>query len=196
MPDLLSTRILSSNCRRKAHPVPDGYGENGIWVRGGHDFAESRVPGAIGTGRWPNLTAWVGEATWVERRVALADARRQVARVRAENWSVLSEDAVKTWRRVEPERRYRYVNWTSAHGFDGPTHAPPLRMRLRCWHDVVIETKNGRRIVLREEGLRDDDERTITRAIERWRGRRGKGADEPFTVRESRISKRQPRPMP
>ncbi len=179
-----------------AYPVPDGYGENGIWVRGEHDYAYPRVPGAIGTGRWPTLTAWVGEATWVERRIALVDARRQVARVRAENWRVLSEDAVKIWQSVEPEYRFRYVNWISARGFDGPDHAPPLRMRLRCWYDVVIETKTGRRVVLPEEGLRGDDLRTVNRAIARWRTQRGKGADEPFTVCEFRISKRQPRPMP
>ncbi len=47
----------------KACPVPDGYGENGIWVRGEYDYTYPRVPGAIGTGRWPTMTAWVGEAT-------------------------------------------------------------------------------------------------------------------------------------
>ena len=28
------------------HPIPGGYGENGIWVRGRHDYAERRVSGA------------------------------------------------------------------------------------------------------------------------------------------------------
>ena len=180
----------------KAYPVPDGYGENGVWVRGKHDYDETRVPGAIGTGRWPTLSAWVGEATWVERRIALVDARRQVARVRAENRRMLSKDAVELWQSVEPEHRFRYVEWISAYGYEGPIHTPPLRMRLRCWYDVVIETKNGRRIVLREEGLRGDDERTVCRAIARWRKHGVKGADEPFTVREFRISKKQPRPLP
>ena len=41
--------------------VPDGYGENGIWVRGEHDYAEPRVAGAIGTGLWSTMIAWVGE---------------------------------------------------------------------------------------------------------------------------------------
>ena len=48
----------------REHPVPDGYGENGIWVRGEHDYDDSRVPGAIGTGLWSTMIAWVGEATW------------------------------------------------------------------------------------------------------------------------------------
>ena len=180
----------------KVYPVPDGYAENGIWVRGEHDHADSYVPGAIGTGRWPNLTAWVGEATWVERRIALVDACRQVARVRAESWFRLSEDDAKRWQSVAPERYFRYVNWVGARGLDGPAYTPPLRMRLRCWYDVVIETKNGKRIVLREEGLRGDDERTVSRAIARWRKQREKGADEPAAVREIRISRKQPRPMP
>ena len=179
-----------------AYPVPDGYGENGIWVRGKHDYAETRVPGAIGTGRWPTLSAWVGEATWVERRIALLDACRQVAGVRAESWFTSSEEAVETWQGVEPEHRFRYVKWISAYGYNGPLHTPPLRLRLRCWYDVVIETKNGKRIVLREEGLRGDDERTVSRAIARWREQRRKGADEPVAVCGFRISKKQPRPMP
>ena len=81
---------------------------------------------------------------------------------------------------------------------DGPRYAPPLRMRLRlrCWYEVVIEGAKGRRIVLREEGLRGDDARTTSRAIGRWRELEGKGAREPIAVREFRIAKRQPRPMP
>ena len=67
------------------HAVPDGYGENGIWVRGEHDYAEPRVAGAIGTGLWSTMISWVGEETWVERRIPFVDARRQVAKVRAEN---------------------------------------------------------------------------------------------------------------
>ena len=35
------------------HPVLEGYGENGIWIRGQRDYAEPRVAGAIGTGRFP-----------------------------------------------------------------------------------------------------------------------------------------------
>ena len=50
----------------REHPVPDGYGENGIWVRGEHDYAEPRVAGAIGTGIWSTMIALVGVATWVE----------------------------------------------------------------------------------------------------------------------------------
>ena len=67
---------------------------------------------------------------------------------------------------------------------------------MRCWHEVVIETANGRRIVLREEGLRGDDARMTSRAIGRWRELEGKGEREPVVVLEFRIAKRQPRPMP
>ena len=69
-------------------------------------------------------------------------------------------------------------------------------MRLRCWYEVVIGTATGRCIVLREEGLRGDDARTTGRAIGRWRKMQDKGAGEPVAVREFRIAKRQPRPMP
>ena len=47
----------------REHPAPDGYGENGIWMRGEDDYAEPRVAGAIGTGIWSTMIAWVGEAT-------------------------------------------------------------------------------------------------------------------------------------
>ena len=180
----------------REHPVPDGYGENGIWVRGEHDYAEPRVAGAIGTGIWSTMIAWVGEATWVERRIAFVDARRQVAKVRAENSRSFSGDAIERWQDIEEEACFRYVSWIGARGIDGPRHAPPLRMRLRCWYEVVIGTAKGRRIVLREEGLRGDDARTASRAIGRWRKVRGKGEGEPVAVREFRIAKRQPRPMP
>ena len=180
----------------REHPVPDGYGENGIWVRGEHDYAEPRVAGAIGTGVWSTMIAWVGEATWVERRIAFVDGRRQVAKVRAENSRSLSGDAIERWRDIEEEACFPYVSWVGARGLDGPRHAPPLRMRLRCWYEVVVGTANGRRIVLREEGLRGDDARTTSRAIGRWRELEGKGAREPVAVLEFRIAKRQPRPLP
>ena len=180
----------------REHRVPDGYGENGIWVRGEHDYAEPRVAGAIGTGIWSTMLAWVGEATWVERRIRLVDARRQVAKVRAENSRSLSGDAIERWRDIQEDVCFRYVSWIGARGLDGPRHAPPLRMRLRCWYEVVIGTAQGRRIVLREEGLRGDDPRTTGRAIGRCHELEGKGAREPVAVREFRIAKRQPRPMP
>ena len=60
----------------------------------------------------------------------------------------------------------------------------------------MIGTAQGRRILLREEGLRGDDPRTTSRAIGRWRELEGKGARAPVAVREFRIAKRQPRPMP
>jgi len=181
---------------RREHPVPDGYGENGIWVRGEYDYAEPRVPGAIGTGLWSTMIAWIGEASWVERRIALVDVRRQLAKIRAESRRTFSGDAMECWRNAEMGTRFRYVSWIGARGLDGPRHAPPLRMRLRCWYDVVIGTAGGKRIVLREEGLRGDDARTIRRVIERWRESQDKGSEEPVEVREFRISKKQPRPMP
>ena len=116
----------------REHRVPDGYGENGIWVRGEHDYAEPRVAGAIGTGFRSTMIAWVGEATWVERRIAFVDARRQVSKVRAENSWSFSRDAIERWRDIEEESCFRYVSWIGARGLDGPRHAPPLRVRLRC----------------------------------------------------------------
>ena len=180
----------------REHPVPDGYGENGIWVRGEHDYAEPRVPGAIGTGLWSTMISWVGEATWVERRFPFVDARRQVAKVCAENSRSFSKDEIERWRDIEEGVCFRYVSWIGARGLDGPRHAPPLRMRLRCWYEVVIGTAKGRRIVLREEGLRGDAARTTGRAIARWRKLQDKGESEPISIREFRIGKRQPRPMP
>ena len=180
----------------REHPVPDGYGENGIWVRGEHDYAEPRVAGAIGTGIWSTMITWLGVATWVERRIALVDAQRQVTKVRAEkSWS-FSGDTIERWRDIEEDVCFRYVSWIGARGLDGPRHAPPLRMRLRCWYEVVIETAKGRRIVLRQEGLRGDDARTTSRAMGRWRKVQDKGESEHVSAREFRIAKRQPRPMP
>ena len=178
------------------HPVPAGYGENGIWVRGEHDYAEPRVPGAIGTGLWSTMISWVCEATWVERRIPFVDARRQLAKVRAENKRSFSRDEIERWRDIEEDVCFRYVSWIGARGLEGPRHAPPLRMRLRCWYEVVIGTAKGRRIVLREEGLRGDAARTTSRAIGRWRDLQGKGVSEPISIREFRIGKRQPRPLP
>lgn len=140
------------------------------------------------------MIAWVGEASWVERRLSLVDARRQVVKVCAENSRLFSRDAIERWRDVEEGSFFRYVSWIGARGLDGPRHAPPLRMRLRCWYEVAIETAQGRRIVLREEGLRGDDARTMHRAIARWRTLQGK--EEPVAVRAIRIAKKQPRPMP
>ena len=94
--------------------MPGGYGENGIWVRGEHDYAESREPGAIGIGIWSTMIVWVGEATWVERRIPFVDARRQVAKVRAENSRPFSTDASERWRDIEGEYRFRYVSWIGA----------------------------------------------------------------------------------
>ena len=121
-------------------------------------------------------------------------ARHQVAKVLAENSWSFSGDAIERWRDIEEEACFRYVSWIGARGLDGPRRAPPLR--IRCWYEVVIETAKGRRIVLRDEGLRGDDVRTTSQAIGRWRKVQGKGTGEPIAVREFRIAKRQPRTMP
>ena len=65
------------------HRVPDGYGANGIWIRGEHDYAHPQVAGAIGSGRYPAMIAWIGEAGWIERRIVLDDAIEQVEAVTA-----------------------------------------------------------------------------------------------------------------
>ena len=142
------------------------------------------------------MIAWVGEATWIERRLRFVDVRRQWAKVCAESSRSFFRDAVGQWQDVEEASRFRYAGWVGARGFDGPRHAPPLRMRLRCWYEVVIATAKGRRTVLREEGLRGDDARTAGRAIGRWRERQGKETGEPVAVREFRIARGQSRLMP
>ena len=176
-------------------PVPEGYGENGIWVRGAYDYAQPRVAGAIGSGRYSTMIAWIGEATWVEHRIALVDAVRQVEEVRAEGWWLLPREPRRRWQDIDEEKCFRYVNWIGARGLTGPRSAPPLRMRLRCWYEIVIETEKRKRIVLREEGLRGDDARTVARAIDRWRKAPKKHANRLVVVREVRIAKSQPRPM-
>ena len=175
--------------------VPTGYEENGIWVRGDYDYAHPRVAGAIGTGRSPTIFTHIGEATWLERRMPLVNAKQQVDAVRTEGGH-LSGGRKTSWRVVEQDRRFRYVNWISA----GPdlrahTSAPPLRMRLRCWYDVVLELPRGKRVVLHEEGLRGDEGRTASRAIARWRKIREESASRLVSVRDIRISRKQPRPM-
>ena len=106
---------------------------------------------------------------------------------------------------VLEQERYR---WTDSDGRDDvPIEdarpgdpGPVLVLRALKSRGTVYRidggTAKGRRIVLREEGLRDDDARTTSRAIGRWRELEGKGAREPIAVREFRIAKRQPRPMP
>ena len=177
-------------------PVPDGYGENGIWIRGDYDYADPRVAGAIGTGHIPSILAWVGNAKWIERRVALVDAVRQVEAARAGR-TFLDDERRDGWRDVETGQRFRFVRWIGGMR-DGymPRRTPPIRMRLRCWYEIVISDANGKRMVLREEGLRGYMARTTDRAIERWRQSHPERRDDLLLVHETRIAKRQPRPMP
>lgn len=177
-------------------PVPIGYEENGIWVRGEYDYAHSQVAGAIGTGRFPTMFAYVGEAAWVERRMPLVDAARQVDAIRISE-GFLSRGNKTGWHVVNQDQRFRHVWWMSSRAdWNARRSAPPLRMRLRCWYDVVIELLGGRRVVLHEEGLRGDEGRTASRAIARWRATRDEPAGRLVSVRDIRISKKQPRPIP
>lgn len=143
----------------------------------------------------PTMIAWIVEAAWVERRIALVDAVRQVEEVRAEGWLLPERGLPELWRDVDEEKRFRYVSWIGARDIFGPRSAPPLRMRLRCWYEIVVETEKRKRVVLREEGLRGDDARTASQAINRWRKAKEKHATAPVVVREVRIAKSQPRPM-
>ena len=70
------------------------------------------------------MVAWVGEATWVERRIPFVDVRRQVAKVRAENSRLFSRDEIERWRDIEEDVCFRYVSWIGARGLDGLRHAP------------------------------------------------------------------------
>ena len=176
-------------------PVPEGYGENGIWIRGRHDYSHPRVSGAIGTGRYGSLVAWIGEASWFERRIVLVDAVQQVERVLSEI-NLLYKPDREVWRDAETETRFQYIQWIGSNRDARASSAPPLRMRLRCWYEVVAETAKGKRFLLQEEGLRGDETRTAMRAIGRWRKSNAKRANEPVTILEIRIAKRQPRPMP
>ena len=91
-----------------------------------------------------------------------------MAKVRPKNSRSFSGDAIGSWRHIEEEVCFLYVSWIGTRGLDGPRRAPPLRMRLRCWYEVVIGAEKVGRIVLREEGLRGDDAPTTSRAIRRW----------------------------
>lgn len=176
-------------------PIPEGYGENGIWIRGAYDYADPRVASGIGTGHNPAILAWIGEAKWAERRIALVDAMRQVEKVRAGRM-FLDKGGQDGWRDVVTEMRFPYVRWIGTlRDRRGPHRAPPLRMRLRCWYEIVILDATGKRTVLREEGWRGDAARTTDRALERWRNIRAAHENELVLVNEIRIAKRQPRPM-
>lgn len=178
-----------------AHTIPEGCRENGIWVRGAHDYAETRVSGSMGSGRSP-MIARLCRASWLERRVVLVDAERQVKKANADaRWRFLDE-AGQSWRPAEPSRRFQYVQWIGAWESTFPDQAPPLRMRLRCWYEVVVQPAQGKPLVLREEGLRDDQERTASRAIARWREANALRANALVRVLDVRIAKRQPRPSP
>ena len=110
--------------------------------------------------------------------------------MRAESWLRVASET-PGWYEVD-DQRFRYVKWIAPGGYLTPHSTPPLRMRLRCWRDIVLETAQGRRIVLREEGLRGDDVRTAFNAIMRWRI--SQNATDVVKVVEVRVAKSQPRP--
>ena len=155
-----------------AQPVPPGYEENGIWIRGEHDYADPKVAGAIGSGRWARMTAWIGRAWWIERQVMAGNVIEQTIEAGADRWEQAAE------------------------GPNGCMHghrsAPPLRMHLRCWREVVIRTADNRAVKLKEEGIRGDDRRTARRAIARWREETS--SDEAVEVETVRVARQQPRP--
>ncbi|MDE0190141.1 MAG: hypothetical protein OXQ90_02185, partial [Gammaproteobacteria bacterium] len=187
-------RIEGSDGARQ--PIPEGYGENGIWIRGAHDYADPRGASGIGTGRNPAILAWIGEAKWAERRIALVDAVRQVQKVRAGRMFPRGEPQ-EGWRDVDVEIRLPYAKWVGTlRDRRGPHRTPPQRMRLRCWYEIVLSDAKGKRTVLREEGWRGDAARTTDRALDRWRNIRAAHKNELVLVNEIRIAKRQPRPMP
>jgi hypothetical protein len=70
-------------------------------------------------------------------------------------------------------------------------------MRQQCGYDVEVDTRAGKCIVLREEGLglRGDNVRTASRAVERWRGSGARERNEVVVVCDIRVARRQPRPM-
>ena len=177
------------------HRVPEGYEENGIWIRGEHDYAHPEVAGGIGNGWDPATMAYIAKARWVERRLLLDDAAEQVETVTAEDWAMRVEGwrRWRRWREVGSHEGLRYVNWIAPYGVHDTRGAPPLRMRLRCWYEVVIETRGRKRIVLCEEGLRGDNVRTASRALERWRRSEARHRNELVVVRDIRVAKSQPR---
>ena len=129
----------------REQPIPDGFGENGICVRETHDYAQPRVAGPIGAGQFSTMIACISEVTWVERRIALVDAVRQVGKVRAEKSWLLSEDASERWRDVEEERCFRYVNWIGARGISDP----------RCIGETTYRTALPERYRYGDRSVRD-----------------------------------------
>ncbi len=174
------------------HRVPEGYGENGLWIRGGHDFCdEGRVwdPGCDAALQGGEVYALVCDMFWIERRVALVDAVRQ--------WERAAVGAVhdqEHWKPIRPGERFRTVGWISRDILKG-RRPPPVFLRTRFWHDVHIVTDGGRRTVLREEGIRGDVDRTAVRAVMRWRRKRRSRSGMRVTIRSVGVSPRQPRPL-
>ena len=174
-----------------AQPVPPGYEENGIWIRGEHDYADPKVAGAIGSGRWARMTAWIGRAWWIERQVMAGNVIEQKIEAGADRWEQAAEGP-NGWKRVNDTEHFPFVYWIAGPNMHGHRSAPPLRMRLRCWREVVIRTADNRAVKLKEEGIRGDDRRTARRAIARWREETS--SDEAVEVETVRVARQQPRP--
>ena len=134
------------------------------------------------------------ECAWFERRIALVDAKRQVDELNAR--AIYWLEKTEGWTRLEAEAKHRHVLWIAADPDRRPRNAPPLRMRLRCWREVIIEPLGGKPLRVMQEGLRGDDERTAARAIERWRGQDGSRERVPVNVQSAKIARRQRVPMP
>ena len=175
-------------------PVPEGYGENGIWIRGQQDYAEPRVSGAIGTGRYGAMTAWIGEATWIERRFVLVDAVQHVNRCSRNTrfCTACIRTHGRTSSRTDASDLCNGSDRSAVPGCTAPAaaNATPVLVRDRCRDQGAQAVRAPR------EGLRGDETRTATRAIANWRKTNPARANEPVAIQEIRIAKRQPRPMP
>ena len=82
----------------------------------------------------------------------------------------------------------RHRSWAEIHAclnLIGPA------INLQARYNIAPSQEAG--VVRAEAG---DDARTTSKAIGRWRKVQGKGTGKPVAVREFRIAKRQPRPMP
>ena len=189
LPEEIFIHRIEPGADGRAIAIPQGYGENGVWVRGTLDRHILHDGMSAGAGY-----AYIQECAWFERRITLMDAQRQVDKLHARTMAAREELA--RWTRLDDVARYRHAQLIAFESYEDVFSAPPLHMRLRCWREVLIEPAGGTPVRLTEEGLRGDDERTATRAIERWRAQAPARADVPITVRSVAIAKRQSRPMP
>ena len=185
--------IVGSDRRHTPHP---SLAEDGIRIRGRMDYAGTHVPGSIGTGRLSGVYAYVCEAVWVERRLRLTDPVRQLYAARRDTAFGILRHPDSPWHDINPNQRFRYVNWVAGRTYHKRRYPPPLHMRLRCWYDVTLEDESRRRTVhVLQEGLRGDTPRTCLRAQAAWHAADPHNRPLNAPVVSIRIAKKQPRPM-